>query len=111
SLVAHPLFCELVSAQALVLERKISAETAIAFKRTSLADLDRLAGLLVLAVPELADKDPARLASRCTLLAGALWAQTRATESLPAELAAAHEDFAAAVCDTFEALVVGTISR
>ncbi|ONI78332.1 hypothetical protein BWI15_02325 [Kribbella sp. ALI-6-A] len=120
SLAAHPLFCELISAQAVVLERKISAETALAFKRDSMTNLTRLTGILARAVRELATKDElvvARLASHATLLTGALWAQTRATESLlagagrPPELEALQEPFTDAVRDAFHAMLLGTLSR
>lgn len=103
SLAANPLFCELISAQALVLERKISAETAIAFKRESSADLQRLTDLLIDAVPELGDQEVvSRLAARSTLLAGALWAQARVTPDV---------DFTEAIRDTFHTLLIGTIAR
>lgn len=116
SLAAHPLFCELISAQAVVLERKISAETAMAFKRDSLTNLSRLIGLLARAVPELGTKDDAivaRFASRATLLTGALWAQTRATESLqlPPELTDLHESFTDAARDAFHTMLLGTLGR
>ncbi|WP_405061339.1 TetR family transcriptional regulator [Kribbella sp. NBC_01505] len=120
SLAAHPLFCELISAQAVVLERKISAETAMAFKRDSLTNLARLTGLLTRAVPKLATKDEvvvAQFASRATLLTGALWAQTRATESLladvriPPELTALQQPFTEAVRDAFHTMLLGTLQR
>ncbi|WP_432948662.1 TetR/AcrR family transcriptional regulator [Kribbella sp. CA-253562] len=120
SLAAHPLFCELLSAQAVVLERKISAETALAFKRDSMTNLERLTGILTRAVPALAAKDElvvARLASRATLLTGALWAQTRATDSLlagvetPPELQALQEPFTDAVRDAFHTMLLGTLGR
>ncbi|TDD59093.1 TetR family transcriptional regulator [Kribbella antibiotica] len=120
SLAAHPHFCELISAQAVVLERKISAETALAFKRDSLANLVRLTGILTRAVPELAAKDEAvvaQFASRATLLTGALWAQTRATESLladvqlPPELTALQEPFVDAARDALHTMLLGTVTR
>jgi AcrR family transcriptional regulator len=120
SLATHPLFCELISAQALVLERKISAETALAFKRDSAANLGRLTGMMTRAVPEFGannERAVARFASQATLLAGALWAQKQATESLlagverPPELAALQEPFADTVRDAFDTMLRGTLSR
>jgi len=88
ALDGHPRFCELISVQAAVLERNVSADTAVAFKSASSAQLHRLAGWLAAALPELPAADPAtlRLAANATLLAGALWAQSRSQEVLAAQL-------------------------
>ncbi len=86
----HPRFCELISVQAVVLERRISDETAVRFKSVSLAQLRRLSEWLAAALPEIGEaNDPAvlRLAARSILVAGALWAQSRPSASLTAQLA------------------------
>ena len=117
SLDRHPLFCELISAQAGVLEHNISTATAITFKRRLNADQGRLAALVAQVMPELDSPAAAVFAADAVIMAGALWIHTRPA---PAVLAAFEADpetrgsyrgFAEAVRDTTHTLLVGSVAR
>jgi AcrR family transcriptional regulator len=87
SLASHPQFCELISAQAVVLERHVSAKTALRFKSASSAELRRFSTWLRTALPKVGPPAASeRLAAYTTLLAGALWAQSRSSEQLRVQL-------------------------
>ncbi|MEU3152862.1 TetR family transcriptional regulator, partial [Streptomyces griseus] len=53
SLAARPVLCDLISAQAAVLERNVSPEVAAAYKRAALANVAELARLVRARMPEL----------------------------------------------------------
>ena len=71
---AHPDLLDLVSAQSSVLERNVSTDALVRFKRTALAGLETLAGVLTRALPELGDRAP-EVGALILTLAGALYAQ------------------------------------
>lgn len=71
---AHPTLLDLVSAQVSVLERNVSTDAIVRFKRAALAGLEALAGVLTTAIPELGDDAPAVGALMLTL-SGAVYAQ------------------------------------
>ncbi len=115
----HQGFCELISVQAAVLERNVDVDTAVRFKTESVTQLERLAAWLTDAVPELADRDPklpTAIAARSTLVAGALWAQSKATERLAEQLVdhpqltPFRDDFVEATQQTLELLLKGAVS-
>lgn len=72
SLVARPLFCDLLAHAPMNLERNVSLDTVVAFKRSVLRDVASVAGELrrLLALPEPAAADAVATA---TAMAGALW--------------------------------------
>src|SRR6202020_2780488 len=61
SLAGRPVLCDLLSAQAAVLERKVSTQVAAAYKRAALADVSRLGQLIHRHLGELGEPDAARL--------------------------------------------------
>jgi AcrR family transcriptional regulator len=116
SLSRHPLLCELISAQTAVLERNVSAQAALRFKRTSRDDLVDLANLLLSMLPELGEDAPL-FAARAVMLAGALWihahpasAMLAAYELEPA-LADMRVDFVATLEDMLTTLLAGLFTR
>jgi AcrR family transcriptional regulator len=117
TLDAHPGFCELISVQAVVLERRVTTPTALRFKTTSTRQLEQFADWLADALPELPRAGDAgrvlRLAARMILLAGALWAQRGASEVLAEQLAdllPANATFPDAVRETLALLLLGAAS-
>lgn len=70
---AHPMLCELLSAQAGVLEHNVTAETAARYKRGAHDSLTTFAVLLRGALPELDERRAAEAASTIIVLVGALW--------------------------------------
>jgi AcrR family transcriptional regulator len=117
SLAARPVLCDLLSAQAAVLERNVSVEVATAYKRASLADVSRLGRLIRRHLGELEDQDAERLAAGAVLLAGALWAHAQpspavlaAYEADPA-LAVMRTDFTATTREVLDVLIAGLLAR
>ena len=117
SLAARPVLCDLLSAQAAVLERNVSTEVALSYKRAALADVTRLGRLIRRCLAELGEHDAERLAAGTVLVAGALWAHAQpsaaalaAYEADPA-LAVLRVDFAATLREVAEVLIAGLLAR
>jgi AcrR family transcriptional regulator len=117
SLAARPVLCDLLSAQAAVLERNVSPQVAVTYKRAALADVTRLARLIHSYLGELGDHGTERLAAVAILVAGALWAHAQpsaavlaAYEADPA-LAVMRTDFTATMREVLEVLIAGLLAR
>jgi AcrR family transcriptional regulator len=117
SLAARPVLCDLLSAQAAVLERNISPQVAATYKRAALAGVTRLGRLLHRYLGEVGEHDTERLAAGSVLVAGALWAHAQpsaavlaAYEADPA-LAVMKTDFTAGVREVLEVLIAGLLAR
>jgi AcrR family transcriptional regulator len=117
SLAARPVLCDLLSAQAAVLERNVSPEVAVTYKRAALAEVTRLARLIHGYLDELGDHETERLAAGAVLVAGALWAHAQpsaavlaAYEADPA-LAVMRTDFTATMREVLEILIAGLLAR
>lgn len=79
---AQDMFCELLSSQAGVLERNVSAETVVRYKREGHAILGDFAGAIHEAIPEL-DMPRAREAARTImLLVGAYWSHVHPPQAV-----------------------------
>lgn len=117
SLSRRPVLCDLVSAQSTVLERNISAETALRHKRAVLAHLETLVRFTGRHLPELGDEDAAALIQTVMLTAVAAWPGSRPPQAVldayaadPA-LAVMRVDFADVVRRTTEVMVTGLLAR
>jgi AcrR family transcriptional regulator len=117
SLAARPVLCDLLSAQAAVLERNVSPGIAVQYKRAALANVTRLGRLIHRYLGELAGHDAERLAAGTVLVAGALWVHAQpsvavlaAYEADPA-LAVFRTDFTATLREVIEILVAGLVAR
>ena len=82
ALVAHPVLCDLISAQAAVLEHNVSTEAIIRSKLTTLEDAQALAALVNDALPELRADDAWRYIVATWLMTSALWAHARPPEAV-----------------------------
>jgi AcrR family transcriptional regulator len=89
SFATHPMLCELLSAQAGVLEHNVSAEVATRYKQGARDSLIGLAALLQRLLPELGRERAAWAASMVIVLVGALWTHSHPA---PAVLAAYRAD-------------------
>src|SRR5882762_8947876 len=89
SLARRPVLCDLISAQAAVLEHNVSPEVAARFKRTAIANISTLAGLVRQQIPELGDHQAGRFAGAVVMVTGAVWTHARPS---PAMLAAYDAD-------------------
>jgi AcrR family transcriptional regulator len=117
SVAAHPVLCDLISAQAAVLERNVSVQVAAGYKRAAMADVGVLAELVRGHLPELSEHDAMRFAGAAIMVTGAVWAHTqpsaamKAAYAADASLAAMKLDFADALRQMLEMLLSGLLAR
>ncbi|HEY3606049.1 MAG TPA: TetR family transcriptional regulator [Pseudonocardiaceae bacterium] len=117
SLARHPVLCDLISAQAAVLEHNISPQVAARFKRAAIAGVTTLADVLRRQVPELGEHAAVRFAGAAIMVTGAVWTHTRPSAAMLAaydadpSLAALRLDFTATLREVFEMLITGLLTR
>jgi hypothetical protein len=117
SLAERPVLCDLLSAQAAVLERNVSPRVAAQYKRASIANVAALGGLLLGYVAELGEHDAGRLAAATAMVAGALWPHAQPSAAMLAAyqadpaLASMQIDFSATVREVLEVLIAGLLAR
>ncbi|MFF5718816.1 hypothetical protein [Streptomyces buecherae] len=107
SLAPHQVLCDLLSAQAGVLEHNVSAEVAARYKRSALANVATLATLTRHHLPELGDRADG-LCAQAVMVTGAVWTHARPSTSM---LAASRMDFSAALEEMLATLIAGALSR
>ncbi|WP_191297797.1 TetR/AcrR family transcriptional regulator [Lentzea cavernae] len=117
SLTRRPVLCDLISAQSTVLERNISADTALQHKRAVLGYLGTLVRFTGRHLPELGDEDAATLMQTVMLTAVAAWPGSRPPQAVldayaadPA-LAVMCVDFTDVVRRTTEVVAAGLLTR
>jgi hypothetical protein len=92
------MLCDLLSAQAAVLEHNVSPQVAAQYKRASMAGISALGAIFPRCVPELGDAAAFRLAGGVVLTTAALWPHTQPSAAMLAayeadpELAGLHPD-------------------
>jgi AcrR family transcriptional regulator len=117
SLADRPVLCDLISAQAAVLEHNVSVETITGYKLSSLADLDVFTGLVRDALPELSEDDAWSYTVGAWAMTSALWAYARPPAALLEACAAderldrTHLDFTATLADHLTTLAIGLHAR
>lgn len=116
SLARRRTLCDLLSAQAAVLEHNVSAEVAARYKRAAIANVDALAALVLDHLPELGE-DANRFCAVAYMLTGAVWTHARPSQGMLAayaadpSLAVLRLDFADTLQDTLTTLIAGTLAR
>jgi AcrR family transcriptional regulator len=116
SLDARPVLCDLLSAQAAVLERNVSPAVAGAHKRAAIANVTALGRLARRRVPELADDDALRLAGAVVMATGAIWSNCQPSTAMLAayeadpQLAAMRLDCTATMREIFGVLAAGLLA-
>ncbi len=117
SLTDRPVLCDLISAQAAVLEHNVSTATITSFKRGSVAHGATLVGLVRQALPELSDDEAWRFVLSAVLLTTALWAHATPPQAvldayaeIP-ELSQMRLDFAPALEDALVTMAMGLHAR
>lgn len=114
---ARPVLCDLISAQAAVLEHNISTEMALSFKRGTVAHFRRMIEVVVGVLPEIGEEGAERFISSAALLAGAIWSHACAGPAILAAyeadptLAALRIEFEPAMTQTLTALLTGLLPR
>ena len=116
SLAERPVLCDLMSAQAGVLERNVSTEAVTRCKLDSMAEAERLADVIRDALVELSDDAVWRYVIGVWLTTSALWAYAQPTEAV--RKAHEHErlqraalEFPAALEDYLITLAMGLHAR
>jgi hypothetical protein len=116
SLARHTVLCDLVNAQAGVLEHNVSVEVVVHFKRSALGSLGTMVDLVRRHVPELGDG--ARMVCMMTvIMAGALstFCQPSASAIAAVEvdptLAEFHLDLATTLESAIAILITGALGR
>jgi AcrR family transcriptional regulator len=117
SLAARPMLCDLISAQAAVLERNVSPQVAAQYKRASLTGVTALGGLILRCVPELGEHDAFQLAGTALMMTSALWPHTQPSAAMLAayaaepDLAAMRLDFTATLGEALQVMLAGLLAR
>ena len=117
SLASRPMLCDLISAQAAVLEHNVSPEVAAQYKRASIAGITAFGGLMLGYVTELGEHDAVRLAGAVIMVTGALWPHTQPSAAMLAAyaadpaLAAMRLDFTATVRELLQVMIAGLLAR
>jgi AcrR family transcriptional regulator len=116
SLARHTVLCDLINAQAGVLEHNVSVEAVVRYKRSGRDALATLVELVRRHVPELGEC-AWRVCLMATVVAGALWAYARPSASTLAAyeadptLAVFCLDLPTALEDALATLIAGTLAR
>jgi AcrR family transcriptional regulator len=117
SLAARPVLCDLISAQAAVLERNVSPQVAATYKRTTMTAIGDLGALLGRHLGDLTGHDATRLGAAAMVTTGALWPQCQPSPAMLAayeadpSLAALRLDFEPALREFLEVFTSGTLAR
>lgn len=117
SLAARPVLCDLLGAQAAVLERNVSTAVAARFKRAAIDNVATLGRLFAAALPELGAAGGERVAAATVLVAGALWAHGQPSDAVLAayaadpSLAVYRLDFSATLTELVAVLLAGILTR
>ncbi|MDS0134174.1 MULTISPECIES: TetR family transcriptional regulator [unclassified Amycolatopsis] len=116
SLARRTVLCDLIGAQAGVLEHNVSTDVVVRFKRSALGGLEEMAELLGRSVPEVGtEAGPVCLLAM--ILTGGLWTHCRPSPSARAAyeadpaLAALHLDLAPALEHGLALLIAGAMAR
>ncbi|MGW0487906.1 TetR family transcriptional regulator [Streptomyces olivaceus] len=116
SLAERRVLCDLLSAQAGVLEHNVSAEAAARYKRAAVDNVVAIAALARHHLPELGENAP-QLTAAMIMAIGAVWTHARPSEAMLAayradpSLTAFKLDFATALQDMLATLTMGTVAR
>ena len=117
SLAERPVLCDLLSAQAAVLEHNVSVDAIASFKRRGTAKADALVRLVDDVLPELTADEAWRLVVGALLIASALWSHATPPQAVldayeqDPELSAMRLEFAATVEDQLTSLAIGLHAR
>ncbi len=117
SLAARPVLCDLLGAQAAVLERNVSPTVAATYKRSAIANVGALGAIVDAAVPGLTEAAAQRFAAAAVLSAGAVWTHSQPSAGMLAayeaepELAALRLDFTDALTELLVVLLAGLLAR
>ena len=110
------MLCDLVGAQAAVLERNVSPAVAARYKRATVAKAAELGEAIAIVVPEIRS-DALVVGGAVTLTAGAIWSHSHPSPAMlqayaaDPELAALRLDFVEAERQLLAVLLTGLVTR
>ena len=118
SLAAHPVLCDLISAQAGVLEHNISTAAVLGYKRINIANVERLAEIVLRHLPEPGVGNAGTFTALAAMLTASVWTHSHPP---PAVVVAAYEadpslaryrlDFTEALRDSLDVILAGLLAR
>ena len=117
SVAPQRVLCDLLSAQASVLEHNVTAEVLARYKWAMSDNNAALAKLALRHLPELGDDGAWNTAAMALVFVGALWSHTQHSPSVLAayeadpSLAALRLDFTPVLEETLATLITGTLTR
>jgi hypothetical protein len=116
SVAQRPVLCDLLSAQSSVLERNISTESVVTFKRSARTDLEVFAALIDECVPELSARGASTFVMYAASAVGALWTASNPADAVLAayvaepDLSAMRIEFEPALRQLLQLLLTGIAS-
>lgn len=116
-MAARPVMCDLIAAQAAVLERNISTEVALRHKRATAVSADAFCEVITEVLPELDGDEAYGVVVVTLLMASAAWPHSQPSEALRAaydadpEVAASYLAFDDLVSSTVAVHIAGILSR
>ncbi|WP_405020514.1 TetR family transcriptional regulator [Kitasatospora sp. NBC_00070] len=117
SLARQPVLCDLIGAQAAVLERNVSPQVAAEYKRAALANVGLLVGSVRRQLPELDEPGAFRFVAAAVMLTGAVWTHAEPSPAMltayqeDPELAALRMDFTSTLREMLEVHLTGLLAR
>ncbi|WP_369777346.1 hypothetical protein [Streptomyces sp. R33] len=111
ALAERPVLCDLISAQDAVLERNVSPQVAVQYKRAAIANAQALAGRVAAHLPELGAEGAFRFIAGTIMVTGAVWAHAHPSAAMLAAYeqdpspAALRLDFTTTLRETLEVLL------
>lgn len=112
-----PTLCDLISAQASVLERNVSADVILSYRRTFNARVQRLSGLLLHSLPELRAADVSHIISSTFLMTAGAWPRGQPSEEVLAAyradpaISATSIEFISFLQDSIALTIIGLLTR
>ncbi|MDQ0779442.1 AcrR family transcriptional regulator [Streptomyces aurantiacus] len=117
ALADRPVLCDLISAQAAVLERNVSTQVATEYKRASVTQAFTLAHQVRRHLPELDERDSVRFVAGALMMVMAAWPHAHPSAAVLAvyesepELAVLRVDFRTALRESLEIQLSGLLAR
>lgn len=116
TLQSRPVLCDLLSAQAAVLERNVSPAIAAKYKRDVIGDLEELAAVVREQCPVLSPDASRTFATTVLMMAGAVWPHAHPSEAMKTaysrepELAALALDFTQTLSRMLNTFLTGLLA-
>ena len=117
SLAERPVLCDLISAQAAVLEHNVSVEAVTKHKLATLEEAEALSALVGKALPELTEDDVFKYVTAAWVMTSALWAYAcppavlQEAAAADERLAQTHLDLPETLADHLTTLAIGLRAR